>query len=173
MEAIVRKPISLLAAFVILVLTANFLYVSWPAYSRAASDPRNEKVRIASYLRWGIDPSTLVVDIWSVNSGAAMIDVDRGLLEVAAALKDRSFSYIILSYRGQPRFRLTGQYFKKLGEERDWQNPVYTIRTLAENLQTPEGMAAFPTWTGGMLGVLNKQMEDHKEFHLRWYANYL
>jgi hypothetical protein len=43
------------------------------------------------------------------------------------------------------------------------------MRTFSENLVTPDGQRAFPVWTGGLLGVLQKQMEDFNEFHQRWY----
>lgn len=31
------------------------------------------------------------------------------------------------------------------------------------------GTPAFETWTGGMLGVLNGQLQDFNTFHARWY----
>ena len=34
---------------------------------------------------------------------------------------------------------------------------------------TPAGVQAFPAWTGGWFGVLNKQMEDFTEFEKRGY----
>jgi hypothetical protein len=46
---------------------------------------------------------------------------------------------------------------------------MYTLRTLPENLNRPDGEQAFGTWTGGMLGVLGHQMEDFAEWHSAWY----
>ena len=76
-----------------------------------------------------------------------------------------------LSHAGNEKFRITGEYFKKLGLEFGEQNPVYTIRTMPQNLYKPDGTAAFGTWTGGVLGVLNNQMEDFNEFHRQWYVS--
>ncbi|BCG73329.1 hypothetical protein MesoLj113a_44870 [Mesorhizobium sp. 113-1-2] len=64
---------------------------------------------------------------------------------------------------------MDGDYFRQIGREREWQNPVYVIRTLPENLKRIDGEPAFDTWTGGWLGVASKQMEDHAEFHKQWY----
>ncbi|BAV45427.1 Uncharacterized protein MLTONO_0524 [Mesorhizobium loti] len=64
---------------------------------------------------------------------------------------------------------MDGDYFRQTGREREWQNPVYVIRTLPENLKRIDGEPAFDTWTGGWLGVASKQMEDHAEFHKQWY----
>ena len=28
---------------------------------------------------------------------------------------------------------------------------------------------AYPEWTGGLLGVAGKQIEDFNDFHMKWY----
>jgi hypothetical protein len=67
---------------------------------------------------------------------------------------------------------MSGSVFASLGSEFSaGQNPVFLIRTLPEKLRTPDGHPAFETWTGGLLGVLGAQLEDHAEFHRRWYLN--
>ena len=43
------------------------------------------------------------------------------------------------------------------------------MRTFPENVYRPDGARAFDSWTGGVLGVLGKQMEDFNEFHKQWY----
>lgn len=166
-----RKTIVILLLVVSSAAAANLFWVTLPSFERLSADPRNAKVTIVPYLRWGVDPSTLVVDLWTIDGEASMADVDRCLLDIAAALKDRSFTSVELAHRTSVRFRMTGSYFKTLGTERDWQNPVYTMRTMPENMRTPEGMPAFGQWTGGMLGVLNKQMEDHQTLHRRWWLD--
>ena len=51
------------------------------------------------------------------------------------------------------------------------QNPVYTLRSLPQNVYNLDGTQAFSTWTGGLIGVVGKQMEDLSEFHKQWYIN--
>ncbi|OEC97867.1 MULTISPECIES: hypothetical protein [unclassified Rhizobium] len=153
------------------VAVVNFFYVTWPAYAAKAGDPRNKDVAMVAHLRWGIDPTTVVIDLWNVSSTASMADVDRAMLDIAAALKDRSFTTVQLAYRGITKFQMSGSYFHQLGDERDWQNPLYTIRTMPSNLLDPNGISAFGTWTGGLLGVMGKQMEDHENMHRKWYLD--
>ena len=86
-------------------------------------------------------------------------------------MRNRKFESVELSFRGHTEFKISGQYFKTLGVEYSSQNPIYTIRTFPEHLMTPDGGQAFPTWTGGWLGFLNKQMEDFNEVHKRWYLS--
>ena len=51
------------------------------------------------------------------------------------------------------------------------QNPVYLIRTLPEKLYKPTGEGAFGQWTGGLLGVLGKQMDDANTAAKQWAEN--
>jgi hypothetical protein len=37
----------------------------------------------------------------------------------------------------------------------------------------PDGSRAYPTWTGGLLGVAGKQVEQFGDFHKQWYFNSL
>ncbi|NLH81146.1 MAG: hypothetical protein GX458_09945 [Phyllobacteriaceae bacterium] len=168
-----RKTIVVLLLAGVATVAANLFLVTLPAFERLSADPRNAKILIVPHLRWGIDPTTLVIDLWRVDGTAAMVDVDRCLLDVAAALKDRDFTRVELAHRTSVRFQMSGSYFKTLGTERDWQNPVYTMRTMPENMQTPDGLPAFERWSGGMLGVLGKQIDDHNALHRRWYFDEL
>jgi len=81
------------------------------------------------------------------------------------------FDSVILSFRGKYKFRIEGGYFNKLGSELDSQNPLYTIRTFPENLYTLDGKRAYGSWTGGLFGVLSKQMGEFNDFHDQWYRN--
>ena len=58
-----------------------------------------------------------------------------------------------------------------MGEEYGWQNPIYTMRTFPEKLYTPNGLNAFSSWEGGMLGVTTKQVEDFNRLCDEWYFN--
>jgi hypothetical protein len=166
-----RFTIKFIATTLFVLIVGNGLYVSYPAIHALQKDSRNESVHIVAYLWAGIDPRTLVIDIWSLERGASMADVDRSFLDIASALKGRLFSRVYLSYRGSSRFMISGNYFQKLGQEREWQNPVFTMRTMAENMLTMDGTNAFNSWTGGLIGVVGKQMEDHNRLHEAWYID--
>ena len=123
------------------------------------------------YRRHWISGDEIVFDIRSVDGSTSMADMTRRLLKAAEALKEWRFSRVYLAYRGDERFYLEGAYFKQLGEERGFQNPVYTIRTMPENVHNLDGSPAFGQWTGGVIGVLGRQMEDVNEFHRRWWVS--
>ena len=69
------------------------------------------------------------------------------------------------------KFFLKGGYFNKIGTEYIFQNSFYTLRKLPENVCLLDGSPAFSTWSGGLLGVVGKQMDDLNEFHERWYIS--
>ena len=152
-------------------IAANGAFVTWPALQAKAADPRNQNVSLYAHYDWGVNPTILVLDLWDVSPMASMADVDRVLFDTAESFKGSSFSRVHLAFRGRTRFQFDGSYFRQIGEERAWQNPVYTIRTMAENAKDPRGRPAFGTWTGGWIGVISKQMEDHNEMHRQWYIN--
>ncbi len=85
--------------------------------------------------------------------------------------KKKEFETVNLKCKDKTKFVLKGDYFRRLGKEYDFQNPVYTMRTFPENVYTLDGEKAFPSWTGGLIGVTGKQMEDFAEFHQQWYID--
>jgi hypothetical protein len=164
----------LLLFFVVAALLAlggsNMLFAELPVQRRLGMDERNSVVSLHAYHRWGLDPSVIVLDLWSIDPRrTSMADVDRVLFQSAEALSGREFRSVVLAYRGRAKFEIEGARFKEIGESYSWQNPVYLIRTLPEKLRLPSGEPAFSAWTGGWLGVVNAQMKDHEVFHNSWY----
>ncbi len=98
-----------------------------------------------------------------------MTDMDRILFQLAEILVDKNFEKVIFSFRFDEKYFVRGDYFKKMGQEFPHQNIVYLIRTFPERVYNMDGSKAFSTWTGGLLGVFTKQMEDHNDFHKVWY----
>ncbi|HZW05336.1 MAG TPA: hypothetical protein VFF58_00370 [Candidatus Nitrosotalea sp.] len=149
------------------VIAANPIQADMDTVLRA--DPRNKGITVSVSDRGG--RSTLTYDLTSVAPTNSMVDVFRVFLQFASAEKDREFKSVQLSFRGNPKFLISGQYFKQLGEEFGAQNPVYTIRTFPGNLMRLDGSRAYPSWAGGLIGVLGKQMEDANDFHRQWWLD--
>jgi hypothetical protein len=160
---------ALIGGLAILVYVFNYVNLQSPMSQVVESDPRNSGIEVAVHYGYYIDLSTITYDLRSIEGQKSMMDVFRVLLQYAASVKDKRFDRVELCCRGQMKFLVSGEYFQQLGREYAAQNPVYTMRTFSENLVTPDGQRAFPVWTGGLLGVLQKQMEDFNEFHQRWY----
>ena len=165
-----------LVALVLLVVSSAILGWNWWALQRPlqvalSSDPRNDGIEVLVYFNWLVDPSKIVFDVRSVSPDKSPTDVSRVLLQFAEQVEDREYVSVILSHRGSRRFMLDGSYFRQLGAEYGLQNPVYTLRTMPQNVRNLDGTTAFPEWSGGLIGVVGKQMDDLVEFHRQWYIN--
>jgi hypothetical protein len=89
------------------------------------------------------------------------------MLQTAEVLQEREFSRVELHSGYTHKFTLEGKYFQQLGEEYDYQNPIYTARTLPEKLLKPDGTQAYHSLDGGLSG-LSDQMENFSQFTLDW-----
>lgn len=157
------------AALLVCVAVANYFLVARPVASRLAEDPRNDKVSVWAHYQYGVVPSVLVIDLRRVDEQASTLDVLRALFHSAEGLKSNKFDRVVLAFRGKEKLQLDGAYFQTVGNEFKSQNPIYTMRTLPENVRKLDGSKAYGTWTGGLLGVVAKQMEDLGTFSQDWY----
>jgi len=141
--------------------------VTWPVMQALSDDGPHD---VMVYRRWLLSPNEIVFDIRSASTQGSMADMDRLLFKAAEALKDRQFDHVVLAYHGSGKMLLAGDLFRLIGQTREFENPVYLIRTLTEHVTNIDGTPAFGTWTGGWLGVLGKQLDDHNQFHQRWWV---
>jgi hypothetical protein len=169
-----RKLIGI--AFVVMIVLAfvgvlafNYFAVEQPLHRVLTTDTRNQVVTASAHFEGWIGWNTLVFDITDVSGSAREIDVFRTFLQYAQAMKGRRFDKVILACRGTKKFTLDGDYFQQLGQEYENQNPMYTIRTFPTHLAAMDGSKPFPDYVGGMLGVLEKEMEQFTEFNAQWY----
>jgi hypothetical protein len=149
----------------------NYVNLSKPVQYNLSQDERNEVVDIQVKYKYYIIPSTLVFNLKNVSEEAAAIDVFRVLLKTASSIQYKNFNVVELSYKGTMKFYIKGDYFQKIGKEYDEQNPVYTMRTLPENLFKPNGSHAYEKRTGGLLIVLSEQLEDFNDFCNKWFLD--
>jgi hypothetical protein len=136
-----------------------------------ARDSRNAGIAARGHFGSWVNPSELVFDLRAFDGRNSPADVDRVLLQYADTLGDRTFARVILAHRGTPKFVLEGEDFRTIGAMYGIENPVYTLRTLPEKLRRPDGTQAFGTWTGGLLGVALRQMEDLTALHQQWFLD--
>ncbi|GAB6262622.1 hypothetical protein [Photobacterium sp. R1] len=168
-----KKILAICFTLILSIGFANYFILQSKVVNKINSDNRNDGIEVYVHYEWFVNPSSIVFDIREVPLEKSAMDVSRVLLQSSEALKNNSFQRVILSHNGRKKFMLEGDFFRSTGQEYGTQNPMYTLRTLAQNVYNLDGTKAFPTWTGGMLGVLGKQMEDFAEFNKQWYANSL
>ena len=128
-----------------------------------------DQMTVAAYYRFGVMPDAIVFDLWQLGGEASGAMILGRFFQFAEERKDRDFREVRLAHKGKTKFILDGDDFQEIGDQVSWQNPVYLVRTFPEKLMTPDGRPAYGTWTGGMLGVLNAQLEDVNEMAREWY----
>lgn len=169
MGKLYKKLFLFFAIAVIAIAVANYAFVQRHMSAVLSDDSRNSGIHIRAHYDYYVDPRVLNFDLRGIGDATSMADVFRVLLQFANSQQDSHFSSVILSHMGTGKFRLDGDYFRQLGREYGEQNPMYTMRTFPEHVYQLDGSAAFGAWTGGLLGVFGKQLEDFNSFHTQWY----
>lgn len=154
------------------VAVGNHMWVGRPVSAAIANDSRNAKLKLTARLAWWMQTGTLVLDLKRVD-GAAPLDLARILFQSAEALheRERGFERIVLARAGKPVFVIQGSDFRQIGQQRALgENPVYMLRKLPAMLFNPDGTQAYGEWSGGLLGVLSREMEDLNDATKRWVS---
>jgi hypothetical protein len=169
------RAIVILALPILLVVCTiygyNYVRLQSEVNKVVSLDSRNDGIGVSVHYAYYVDFSTLVYDLRSVSGGKSMTDVFRVFLQFSEKMQSQRFTEVELMYKGKVKFTIAGDYFQTLGNEYSFQNPVYTMRSFPENLKNPDGTRAYAEWSGGILGVALKQMEDFNDFHKRWYLD--
>lgn len=166
-----RKVLAIIFILLLSIGSENYFMLQSKVTNKISIDVRNNGIEVYVHYEWYVNPKKLVFDLREVPLDKSAMDVSRVLLQSSEALKDKDFESIILAHNGSEKFMLKGDFFRLTGKEYGTQTPIYTLRTLPQNVYNLDRTKAFPTWTGGMLGVLGKQMEDLSEFNKQWYLN--
>lgn len=168
-----RRRRSWMWLLLVLILVIGAL-LAWNAvvYRPVATALADEEdVSLSAYRRWPISPDAIVIDIRAVKGTASMAAMDRNLFKAAEGLKDQRFGMVVLAFHGTPKWLIDPDAFQTIGRERAFQNPVYVMRTMQQDVKTLDGAPAFPALSGGWLGVLGEELNQHKRFHEGWWLD--
>ena len=149
-----------------LVFLLNWATLKMTVSNRLSEDDRNEAVDLSIRYEYYLNPSVIAISLNNCEA-ASPADILRALLQKAESLQSREFSRVELHSGYTHKFILEGDYFQVLGEEYDFQNPMYTARTLPEKVKEPDGTQAYHSLGGGLSG-LSDQMENFNEFAVDW-----
>tara|TARA_B100000780_G_C21079821_1_gene434795 strand:+ start:774 stop:1283 length:510 start_codon:yes stop_codon:yes gene_type:complete len=164
-----KKLIGILTVTSITILSLNYFLLLMPANSVLDKDIRNKGIEIYPHYDFYLKPKTLVINIKNIDQDKSTADVFRTFYLIAEEFKDREFNKVYLAYKGEKKFFITGTYFKDIGSSYSFQNPIYMLRTFPENTYSLNGNIAYSEWTGGILGVTSRQMEDLNDLANKWF----
>lgn len=164
-----KKLIGILTVTSITILSLNYFLLLMPANSVLSKDIRNKGIKIFPHYDFYLNPKTLVINIKNIDQDKSTADVFRTFYLIAEEFKDKEFNRVYLAHKGEKKFFITGTYFKDIGSSYSYQNPVYMLRTFPENTYSLSGNIAYSEWTGGILGVTSRQMEDLNDLANKWF----
>ena len=154
-----------------IIFAVNYFSLQRHMNSVLNDDSRNKGISVRVHYKWFVNIAEIKYDLRGMSGENSTLDVNRVMLQFSEKIKDKKYKKIYLSHKSEDKFYFEGDYFKNLGQEYGEQNPIYTLRTMPENVYTLNGDHAYSRWEGGWLGVMNKQMEDLNEFAKDWYLD--
>lgn len=169
-----KKIYKICAALVfclIFIFSLNFFNLQRHINTVLKEDSRNKGIKVWVHYSWWLNPREIKYDLRDISGDNSTADVTRVLLQFSEKIKNKEFDKVILSYRGTSKGYFKGEYFQTIGKEYEFQNPVYTLRTMPENVYALDGQPKYGTWTGGWIGVMGRQLEDLNSFAKDWYLD--
>lgn len=157
--------------FAVSVFGFNHFTLSKSMSEVIESDFRNKDIQISVHYENYVNLNVLVFDVSNIRMTHSAADIFRVFWAYSNKMKDKSFDKVILSSKGKAKFYILGKHFKSIGNEYGVQNPIYIIRTFPENVYKLDGSKAFSGWTGDLLGVAQKQLEDFNEMSREWFLH--
>lgn len=160
-------------ALAVLSLGAVFIYnhlrLQVPADEVIRNTPAGQGIVVRTHFGHYVDTSVLIFDLVSVSRTNNLADVFHLFIRFAEKMKGLSFREVRLACGGRVRFRVSGEYFRSLGAENAWKDPVKVMRTFPEHLLAEKEGRAYPRREGDQLTQVKMQMKDFYDCHERWY----
>lgn len=156
--------------FCISIYGYNFFSLQYEMNKLLIFDQKNKGIDVSVGYKNYIDLSVIVFDLRKC-SYKTKADVLRVLFQFAEKKKESNYDYVILSCQGIKKFKITGDFFKKLGEEYRGENLTTLIKTFPDNVLNLDNSPVFPEQK-----TVNKNSDEDKiiecyDFMYRWLKN--
>jgi len=102
------------------------------------------------------------------SAGARRIDPVHLLMQFSGKLDLYAVDRILLARNGTKRFYIAGSDMRRLAQSYAGGGRIWAFNNLPARVRRMDGTQAFDEWTGGWLGVLQKQAEDLNRFITDW-----
>jgi len=102
------------------------------------------------------------------SSGARRIDPVHLLMQFADKLDLSTVVRVVLARDGQPRFYIMGSDLRRLADSYAGGGRIWAFDNLPASVRRVDGTRAFEEWSGGWLGVLERQTKDLGDFITQW-----
>lgn len=142
--------------------SANVLLLQQPVDDIVSENAALRGMKVSAHYQYWVIPGVVVYDLEELSFRQTPIDVHTAFLEFAKKMKEKRYSRVDLSYRGQTRFSIDGASFARLGEEYSKRNFDYVLYSFPRLFRAAEGTSPLPAGT--------TERDALMEFHRRWYG---
>ena len=107
--------------------SANLFLLQEPMNQVLKENSAFSGMHVSAHYEYWIIPGVIVYDLRDLSVRQTPIDVHTAFLEFAQRLKDRKYTRVQLSYRGNTKFEIDGASFRELGNEYAKRNFDYVL----------------------------------------------
>lgn len=141
---------------------ANSLLLQEPVNDIIQENAALQGMEVSAHYQYWVVPGVVVYDLRNLSFRQTPIDVHTAFLEFARKMKEKRYSRVELSYRGETKFTLDGASFAQLGEEYSKRNFEYVLYDFPRMVNAADGTKPIPKETNERDALL--------EFHRQWYG---
>jgi hypothetical protein len=121
------------------------------------------------YYDGALSSRVIVFDLQNGGTGQARrIDPVHLFLQFAGKIDIDSLDRVCFARSGKIKYYIPANTLRPLADSYAAGGRVWSFNNLPQSVRTPEGQPAYSEWTGGWLGVLQKQTEDLNDFIHDW-----
>ncbi|MFP5246959.1 MAG: hypothetical protein ACLGH0_09715 [Thermoanaerobaculia bacterium] len=142
--------------------SANLFLLQQPVNDILRQNAAFRGMEVSAHYQYWVVPGVVVYDLQTLSFRQTPIDVHTAFLEFAKLLKEKRYSRVDLSYRGNRKFSIDGASFAKLGEEYSRRNFDYVLYAFPRLFKPSAGTQPLAPGTSDRDALL--------EFHRRWYG---
>lgn len=154
------------------ISTVLLVAVNFEATGRTRLDPRNMRLaarlstcesyeRLAGDIRVGYTiTGNIVFDVRVCKADSRRVDALHLLLQFGDKIKDEKIEYLSISSGGMEVYRLPKSDLDELAKQYRLGAELWALNHWPERLRKPTGERAFEEWSGGVLAVLQAQLDD-------------
>jgi len=142
--------------------SANLLLLQQPVNDILRENAAFQGMKVSAHYEYWVVPGVVVYDLRGLSVRQTPIDVHTAFLEFADRLKEKRYSRVDLSYRGELKFSIDGASFAQLGREYAKRNFDYVLYSFPRLFKTADGKQIAPS---------GSSRDALLDFHRRWYGD--
>ena len=142
--------------------SANLFLLQEPMNDVLKQSSAFHGMNVSTHYEYFVVPGVVVYDLRELSFRQTPIDVHTAFLEFAKKLKDKRYSRVELSYKGVTKFSISGDSFRKLGDEYAAKNFDYVLYSFPKLFHAEDGVKLPPT---------TSDRDSLLQFHKAWYGD--